>query len=210
MEILICDDHKVIREGVRGILEHSGRKFTLTETGSADETMSVLHKNKNKYQLLILDIALPGKSGIDLLLDIKAICPGLPVMMLSAHDENSMVRRSFKNGASGYLTKNFVFEELMQAIDSIIGGGKYVIPSLNHILMDEIGKNPDEFPHEHLTEKEMEVMLKLASGKKVGEIALELHKSSNTISTYKVRILGKMKLHNIPELYRYCAKHNLL
>jgi two-component system, NarL family, invasion response regulator UvrY len=208
MKILICDDQLVIREGVRRILEKSSDDFQLDEAVTGKQTKDLL--NQNKYQLLILDISLTDEDGISLLKDIKVIYPDLPVLMMSIHTEKSMVTRSMKNGASGYLPKSFVYEELLSAIHTINKGGKYIAQSLNDHIIDEISQTPAEFPHLVLSDIELEVAQKYVSGKTTVQIADEMNRSQSTIRTHKAKILSKMSMKTLDELHHYFMLHKLL
>lgn len=210
IKVLIADDHSVVRSGIKQILsEESDMKVT----GEARNSQEVIEKiSKDKFDVLVLDITMPGKSGLEVLNDIKKIQPNTPILILSMHPEEQFAIRALRSGASGYLTKDGAPEELVIAIRKIHGGGKYISESLAEVLafdLEERGKGRI-VPHENLSDREFQVMCMIAAGKSVKEIAKELFLSVKTISTYRARILEKMKMKSNSELTYYAIQNKLI
>jgi DNA-binding NarL/FixJ family response regulator len=205
--VLIADDHAIVRKGLRQILEENS---DITVTAEAVNGQDVLEKMRNgSFDLVLLDISMPGRNGLDVLKDIKASHPGLPVLMLSMYPEEQYAVRALKSGASGYLTKESAPDELMEAVKKVIKGGKYISSSLaEKLAMDLTGGSIN--PHEMLSDREFQVMAMIASGKAVKEIADELSLSVKTISTYRTRVLEKMNMHNNAEITRYAIENRLV
>ncbi len=191
MNILIADDHTVVREGLKQILTGvSG----VTQIDGVTDGNELMEKIKEKdYDVVVLDISMPGKSGLEVLKELKILKPKLPVLMLSIHPEGQYAVRVLKAGASGYLTKDSASEELVTAVEKIFSGQKYITPSLAEKLAD-FSWGGDKLPHEKLSDREFEVFKMFAAGKTVKEIADNLFISVKTVSTYKVRIFEKMNL----------------
>ncbi len=208
MKILIVDDHPVVRHGLRLLLEAQPDVTQVGEAGSAAAAMEALRGGE--WSVLVLDIDLPDRSGFEVLRDVSARWPKLPVLILSIHPENIMAVRMLKSGASGYLNKESAPAELMQAIKRIAGGHRYVSPTLAQLLAEQIGADAGKAPHERLSAREFQVFRLIAAGKPVGEAAGILNLSANTVSTYRARILEKMGLANNAEMMRYAAEHELL
>src|ERR1700752_26302 len=203
--ILTIDDHEVVREGVKGLFA-SG----LAEFGEARNSIEALGLIRDhEWDIAILDISLAGRSGLDVLKEIKQTRPKLPVLMLSMHAEDQYALRAFKAGASGYISKASSRDELRQAVLKVIKGGRYVSPSLAERIV--LGLNATgKAAHEHLSDRELEVLCLIASGKTVGEIAAGLSLSDKTISTYRRRILDKMQLNTNAELTHYAIRNGLV
>lgn len=207
IRILVADDHAVVRQGVKQILAEVNDMAVKDEAQNGSETMEkVLH---NDYDVVLLDISMPGRSGLEILEDIKNQRPKLAVLILSMHPEEQYAVRALRAGASGYLTKASAPQELIGAIRKVAGGGKYVTSSLAEKLADEMEIDTEKQPHERLSNREHQVMLMLASGKSVSDIADELCLSVKTISTYRTRIMDKMAMKKNAELTLY-AVHNKL
>lgn len=207
MKFLVADDHAVTRTGVKHILSE---QFKNASFGEAQTGYEVLERvSKHNWDLLLLDISMPKGRGIDLIKEIKVRSPKLPILVLTMYSEEQYAVRAFKNGASGYLSKESVPEELNKAVNKILSGGRYVSSSLAERLAQDLGGPGDKPLHELLSDREMEVLRQLAQGKSVTEVAEELSLSVKTISTYRSRILLKMKLKNTPELMRYAIQHGL-
>jgi DNA-binding NarL/FixJ family response regulator len=162
------------------------------------------------WDLVILDITMPGRSGVDVLRNLKALRPKLPVLVLSMHPEDQYGKRVLKAGASGYMNKESAPEELIKAVRKLLSGGRYVSPTLAETLAVDLGRDDGTPAHERLSDREFEVLRKMASGKTVGQIAQELHLSVPTVSTYRARILEKMGMSNTAELIRYALSHHLV
>ena len=163
-----------------------------------------------EFDIIVLDISMPGKSGLELLGDIKSFKPEQKVLMLSMHAENIYAKRTFLAGASGYMTKESASDDLIDAIHKINNGGKYISPVMAEILIDNIGFNINNSPHEQLSNREYQVFEMLAIGKKVFEIAQELNLSSKTVSTYRTRIMDKMSVNSNSELTQYAIANNII
>jgi DNA-binding NarL/FixJ family response regulator len=208
LKILIADDHAIVRRGIKDIL---AEEFTTAEFGEADSAPHVLDlARKQKWDVLVLDITLPGRSGLEVLKDIKHECPKLPVLILSMHSEDQFAIRTLRAGAVGYLTKENASEELVKAIRKILGGGRYVSSALAEKLIAMLATHSEKLPHESLSDREYQVMSMIASGKAAKEIATELSLSAKTISTYRARILEKMKMQNNAELIHYAISNHLV
>jgi two-component system invasion response regulator UvrY len=203
--VLIADDHPIVRRGLKQIVADQP-DMTVTEAGDGPEALRLV--DKGGFDVVILDINMPGISGLDVLNQIRSRQPGLPVLVLSAHSEAEFAVRILKAGASGYLNKELAPEELVKAIRRVIGGKKYVSPAVAELLADSLGKDEDE-PHASLSDREYQVMLLIAAGKTVSEIAEEIALSVKTVSTYRARILEKMNLKNNAELMRYVIENKV-
>lgn len=208
LKILIADDFPLFRRGVKELLTDGLGEITVGECGDAYELQDLVRKKK--WDLVIMDITMPGTTGTEALKQLKANHPKLPVLVLSMHPEDQYAVRMFKAGADGYLTKGSAPEELVEAIKKILGGGQYVSPSLAETLALTLKTHTGGVPHEHLSDREYEVMCLIASGKTVSEIAETIHLGVTTISTYRARILEKMNLKNNAELTRYALERGLV
>jgi two-component system invasion response regulator UvrY len=205
--ILLVDDHVVVRDGIKKMLDGPAGPATF---GDAAEPHTALKlAEEQDWDVVVLDLSLKQRSGLDLLKDLKRVRPRLPVLILSMHSEEQYARRAFKAGASGYVTKDCSRAELLEAIQKVIGGSKYVSPALAEKLVVDLERGTDGPPHEVLSDREFEVFRLIASGKTVGEIAEILSLSDKTISTYRARLLEKMGMKNNAELTHY-AIHNKL
>jgi len=209
--ILIVDDHAVVRRGLKEIiLETVSRDVGFDEAASGREALQ--KTSNNNYDLVLLDISMPGRNGLDTLKAIKAEKPDLPVLVLSMYPEEQFAMRSFKAGASGYITKESAPEELQIAVNKILNGRQYISSYCSEMLLSELRnkKVTRESPHMILSNREYHVACLIASGKSLKEIALELVLSDKTISTYRSRILNKMNLKTNAELINYAIKHNMV
>jgi two-component system invasion response regulator UvrY len=207
IKILIADDHTVVRRGLEQIIAETPDIFV---AGEASNGWEVLEKVSNdNYDGVILDIAMPGKDGMDVLTQIKHEKPGLPVLILSMYPEEQFAVRALRAGASGYLTKESAPDELVTAIRKVSAGGKYISSALAEKLAFLL-QNTERPLHEALSDREYKVMCLIASGKTVTEIADELSLSIKTISTYRSRVLDKMNLKNNAELTHYAIKNQLV
>lgn len=204
-KILTIDDHEVVREGVKGLFASDVAEFGEARNGS--EALNLIRGGD--WDIAILDISLAGRSGLDVLKEIKQMRPALPVLMLSMHAEEQYAMRAFKAGASGYISKASSREELRQAVLKVINGGRYVSPSLAERMVFDLTTS-EKSPHEQLSDRELEVLCLIASGKTVGEIAEALSLSDKTISTYRRRILDKMRFNTNAELTHYAIKNRLV
>jgi len=206
IKIIIADDHPVVRKGLKQILSEETDVELVKEARNDSEVLNLLHAHD--WDAVVLDLTMPGRGGLELLTELKRLRPKLPVLVLTVHPEDQYAVRALKEGASGYMNKESAPEELVQAIRKIIRGGKYVSAALAEKLASMIGAEAQ--PHENLSIREYQVMLLIASGKTVSEIAEEMSLSIKTISTYRTRILEKMGMTNNVELARYAMKHNLI
>jgi two-component system invasion response regulator UvrY len=208
MNILITDDHAVVRRGLREILHDSLKDASFSQAGNADEALSQL--SRQAHNLLVLDINMPGRSGLDLLGDVKRLYPRLPVIVLSVQAEDQYALRCLKAGASAYINKDSAPDELAEAARKVLAGGRYVGASLAEKLVTILDDPSGKPKHELLSNREHEVMLLIASGVSLTEIGDRLHVSAKTVSTYRARILEKMQMKSNSELTRYAIGHNLM
>ena len=208
MRLLIVDDHGVVRRGLKEILLDEFAKITFEEAQTAQEALAQLQKQE--YELIILDISMPGKSGLDILKDLKEIRPRVPILLLSMHPEEQFARRALKAGAAGYLTKESIPEELVKAVRKVLAGGRYISSDLAERLAMDLTRGGDMPLHELLSDREFQVLRMLSSGKGVQDIADELALSVKTVSTYRARILEKTRMKNNAELIRYAVENHLV
>lgn len=206
--ILIADDHAVVRRGIKEILAERFEKTEFTEVANAQEALSAVRNQS--WSLVILDISMPGRSGMDVLADMKRARPEVPVLVLSMHPEEQFARRALKVGAAAYLTKENVPEELVKAARRVLAGRRYVTASLAERLAWELTDGADKPLHEILSDREFQVLRMIASGKTVKDIADELALSVKTVSTYRSRILEKTRMRNNAELIRYAIQNHLV
>ncbi len=208
IKIIIADDHAIVREGLKQVLADAP---DIAVTGESSEGQDLIEKlRKGKYDVVLLDVSMPGRNGIDILKQVRLEHPRLPVLMLSMHPENQYALRAMKAGASGYLTKETAPEELVKAIRKISSGGKYITSTLAEQMASMLGNEISDIPHKKLSDQEYEVFRLIASGKQVSQIAGEMFISVKTVSTYRSRILAKMNMANNAELMRYAIKNNLI
>ncbi len=208
IKIIIVDDHAVVRKGLKQIIEDSSDLSVVDEASSGFELLEKL--NDNQYDVVLLDISMPGKDGLDTLKDIKVHSPNLPVLIFTVYPEEQYALRVLKSGAAGYINKECAPDELIKAIRKVAQGGKYISPELAEILAGTIGGTGGHPDHETLSDREFQVMLMIASGKSVKEIAEDLSLSVNTISTYRNRILEKMNMKNNAEITKYAINNKLV
>jgi two-component system, NarL family, invasion response regulator UvrY len=208
MKILICDDHQIVRQGIRMILEQEREVEHIEEARDGTEVISLL--NKIIFDIIILDISLPGRSGLEILQSVKLKWPQVNVLMLSMHPEEKYAVRALKYGASGYLSKDSAAQELMLAIMKIANGGKYVSQSLGENLVSKFNPDNLKLVHETLSGREFEIMIQLANGKSIDEIANELFISRKTVTTYRSRLMLKMGFTKNTQLTKYCIENELI
>ena len=208
LKILVVDDHDIVRKGLTKVLVESLQPVKVDEAGSGQEAMSKVLKGE--YDMVVLDLKMPGKSGLDVLKEIKQHRPKLPVLILSMHPEEQFAIRAMRAGASGYLTKECAGDELVLAIRKALKGERYISGSLAEILAGGLDSDPEKPCHETLSDREYQVMLMIASGKPVGEIAKELCLSVKTISSYRTNILLKTRMKNNSELTHYAIQNKLV
>ena len=208
IKAIVCDDHPIFREGLKKIIGQS-RDITIADEVN-DGTALMEKAEAHRYDLVILDISLPGVNGLDVLKDLRRAGHEMPVLILSMHPEEQYAVRALRAGASGYVAKASVPEELLAAIRKVAAGRKYVSPSLAEQLASELDGSADKPPHEKLSDREFQIMRLIASGRKVKEIAADLHLSPATVGTYRARILSKLGLQSNAELIHYTIENKLL
>jgi DNA-binding NarL/FixJ family response regulator len=208
MKILIADDHAVVRHGLRQILADDFKKAAFGEASTGQEALSKVWNEK--WDVVVLDITMPGRGGLEVLKEIKKSKPKLPVLVLSMHPEDQFAVRVLKAGASGYMTKESAPQELVGAIRKVVGGGRHVSTSLAELMAAYISIDAQRSPHELLSNREFQVMRLIASGKTVSAIAKELSLSVRTVSTYRTRILEKTGMKTNAELTHYSIQNNLV
>ncbi len=207
-KVLIADDHAIFREGLKLVI---AKTLDMEVADEAENGFEVLSKvQSNDYDLVILDISMPGRSGLDVLADIKRLKPKLPVLIMSMHPEEQFALRAFKSGSSGYLPKGGSSHELINALQKISLGKRYLSPALAELLADGLGANSDRPPHDELSIREYQVMCMIATGIKPQQIADELGMGVKTVGTYRARIFKKMHMNSNAELARYVLEHGLL
>lgn len=208
IKILIADDHSVVREGLKQIVAESPEMAVRGEAVNGQQVLDLVYKTD--YDLILLDIAMPGRGGIDTLKQLKIEKPEIPVLILSMYPEDQYALRAIKAGASGYLTKESAPEELIGAIKKVARGGKYVSTDLAEKLVENLGKDTEKPDHTMLSDREYQVMTMIATGKTVKEIGDELSLSVKTISTNRTRALEKMGMKNNAEFTYYAIKQGLV
>lgn len=208
--VLLVDDHEVVRKGLRAILDDRFAGIVVAEASSGDEALAALG-DACPFDAVILDLTMPGRSGIDLLSEIKHRHPRLPVLIMSLHGEEQFAVRALRAGAAGYLTKSAAPEQLIAAFERIVRGGRYISQPVAERLAAAAATGDDAgAPHDRLSQREFEVMRGIASGESVGEIAERMHLSAKTVSTYRARLLEKMGMVNNSELTRYALQNGLV
>ena len=208
MNILIADDHAVVRRGLKEILADAFPGAHFAEAGNGDEVLSQLAKSK--YGVLMLDINMPGRSGLDVLREVKHAYPQLPVIVLSIQPEEQYAMRCLRAGAAAYINKESAPEVLAQATKKILEGGRYVSPRLAEKLISSLDEPIDKPLHDSLSDREHEVMRMIAAGSSLTAIAEQLHISVKTVSSYRARILEKMNMESNAEITRYALDHKLI
>jgi len=210
IKVILADDHALMRDGLRRILE-SAREIEFQVVGEGcDSATTLALVREHDAQVLVLDLSMPGRSGVDLVKQIKDEKPALRILVLTMHAEQQYAVRAFKAGASGYLTKECASKELVSAVTKIASGGVYISMTMAERFAQSLNEPADTLPHQRLSDREFEVFRRIASGQTITEIAQELCVSAKTISTYKVRILEKMQMPHEAALVRYAMRHKLL
>ena len=207
IRVLVADDHAVVRRGVVQILAESPHIVVAGEAATGGQVLQAVREND--YDIILLDIAMPGGSGLEVLKQLRSLDPNVRVLILSMYPEKQYAVRALKAGAAGYLTKDSAPDELIEAIDRISQGGKYITRSLAQELAGELGGKAGQDPHEALSDREYQVMRLLAAGKNVTEISAQLSLSVKTVSTYRARILEKLDLKTTAEIMRYALERGL-
>lgn len=208
IKLLIADDHAIVREGLKQLFALDGGIQIAGTCVNGAETLEALRTGRP--DLLLLDMTMPGISGIELITRIKALQPALPILVLSMHNEPQIARRALAAGAAGYLTKDSDPEVLLAAIRKVATGGRHIDASLVEAIVFETGIAGEEAPHEQLSEREQQILKLLVAGKSVNEIADALIISNKTVSTHKARLMQKLNLSNNAELVRYGVEHALI
>lgn len=208
IRILIADDHAVVRQGLKNILLEQSDMAIVGEASNTNELLELVRTVK--CDIIILDISMPERSGLDVVHDILRLQPRAAVLFLSMLPEQQFAIRAFKSGASGYIPKGSMPEEIIRAVRKIYRGGKYISPTVAESLASAVAVKVEKPPHELLSSREFEVMSKLAKGKTVTQIAQELHLSPKTVTTYRARVLAKLQLSSNAELARYALEHKLI
>ncbi len=207
-KILIADDHSVVRKGLKQILLEAFPSASVAEVGDAEDLLKKVMAQE--WDVVISDISMPGRSGLEVLQQIRQNHPRLPVLILSVHPEDQYAIRVLKAGASGYLNKDSAPEELVKAVNRVLLGKKYITPTIAEKLATALDQDADRNPHEYLSDREFEVLKLLAAGKSVSDIAEQLSLSVTTVSTYRARIMNKMNMKTNADLTLYAIEHKLM
>jgi two-component system, NarL family, invasion response regulator UvrY len=205
--IFIADDHSILRAGLKQILADEWPKATFGEAADAAQTLAALHKQT--WDVLILDLHMPGRNGFEVLQEVARHFPFLPVLVLSSTPEDQLGLRAIKAGAAGYLNKQTAPEQLVSAVQTVATGGRFITPALAAKLAHEFARTGTRAAHETLSERELEVFRLMVAGRPVKEIAAELSLNAKTISTFRSRVFEKLGVHNDIELLRYAQEHGL-
>lgn len=208
LRILIADDHAIVRKGLKQLILEEYLTAVIGEVGDVESLIKLVLKEE--WDIIISDISMPGRSGLEALQQIKIIKPAIPVLIMSMHPEDQYALRVFKAGASGYLSKDAVHQELIPAIQTIKNGRKFITPGVAEKLVGALDADTPKEPHEYLSNREFDVMKMLAAGKSITEIASQLSLSATTVSTYRSRILDKTGLKNNADLTRYALEKKLI
>lgn len=208
MKVLIADDHAIVRRGLKDILADEYQPLIIGEARNALEVLTLIRQED--WDIVILDISMPGKNGLEIIEDMKQLRPKLPILILTTHAEELYAVRALKLGAMGYLTKESATELLIEAIRKVLSGRKYISPALTDLLVGSITGSTEKLPHENLSNRECQILCLLAEGKTVGQIAEELFLSVTTVSTYRTRILEKMGMKTTAELIHYAINNHLI
>lgn len=208
IRLIIADDHSFLREGIKKTIQDESDMKIVGEAANANEALLII--KEMEPDVAIMDISMPGKSGLDVLKDLKVLKLRSKILILSMHPEDRFAIRALKAGASGYLTKESAPDELVKAIRTVLTGRKYVSKSLAEKLVDILSEDTDKLPHEQLSDREYEVFIKIAQGVKAVDIATELTISIHTVNTYRARILEKMDMSSNVELSQYAMHNNLI
>ena len=208
IKVLLADDHTVVRQGLRHILETAGEFEVVGEAVDFDEALELAHRVS--ADVLLLDLSMPECTGLDFISDIREAAPQLRILVVTMHAEQQYVTRAFNAGAAGYMTKESAGLELISALKKLSTGGVYVSVAMAERLAGRLRKPAQALPHQRLSKRELDVLRRIARGKSVTEIAAELDRSVKTVSTYKQRILEKLELPHEAALIRYAVRHHLI
>lgn len=207
INVIIADDHPIVRAGMKQILADFEDIFVAAEAGDGEDLLKKI--GENRFDVVLLDITMPGMGGLETLKRVKALKKELPVLMLSIHDEEQFAMRTLKAGAAGYLTKGSAPDELVKAIRQVSKGRKYISQDFAEKLAADLHQDVRRLPHERLSDRELQVLCMMAAGKTASGIASNLHISIKTVSTYRSRILEKMGMATNAELIAYAVKNNI-
>jgi len=208
IRILIADDHTLMRDGLKQILATAGDMIVAGEASDGFQTLDSVRRGE--LDLLLLDMSMPGRSGVELIKQIKAVKPRLPILVLSMHKESEYAVRTIRAGAAGYLCKDSASQQLLKAIREVAAGGRFISPEVAADLAFALILRDDRPLHALLSDREFLIFSKLAAGDGIGDIAQELNLSAKTVSTYKTRLLQKMRMSSVADLIRYALEHGLL
>lgn len=208
IRVLIADDHVVVRSGLKQLFALTGDIVVTNEAANGEEALVAL--KQGEYDLLLLDLTMPGISGVSLIAEVRALYPNLPILVLSMHNELQIAKRVLQAGAAGFVTKGSMQDILMDAVRKVATGGRYIDPLIAEQMMFEKTAVTDLAPHEQLSERELQILRMIAKGHGINEIAEELYISNKTVSTHKARLMQKMGFSSNAELVRYAADHNLV
>ncbi|HTL00951.1 MAG TPA: response regulator transcription factor [Vicinamibacterales bacterium] len=206
--ILLVDDHPVVRQGIKQVLADAFHPALMGEASNAEEGMAEI--KSTEWDVLVLDLSLPGTSGLDLLKDLRRERPTLPVLVLSMYSPDQFARRAMNAGASGYLTKDSDPNELIKAVGEVIAGRRYLNPAVIGEMVSPLQQESGQRPHEALSDREYQVLRMIASGLTVSQVATRLTLSVKTVSTYRARVLEKMNMKTTAELMHYGIQHGLI
>ena len=207
IDVIVCDDHPVVRHGLAWIIQNHMQVGSLREADSGHALLELVREKPG--DVVLLDVGLPGRGGLEVLRQLREEWPRLPVLMLSVHPAEQYALRALRAGASGYLTKDLAAQELVTAVKTVASGHRYLTAAVAERLADDLGRDADRDPHDTLSDREFEVLSLLGAGKSVSQIAAELCLSYNTISTYRSRVLAKLGLRTDADIIKYALKHGL-
>ena len=207
INILMVDDHSIVREGLRRIIDDTPKMNVADEASTGDEALKLIYENK--YDLILMDISMQGKNGLQALKEIKKYDKNIPVLMLSMHAEEQYAMRAMKAGASGYLTKDSASEQLVHAINKIYRGRKYISEEVAELLVTDIYHDEDKHLHEYLSDREFEIFKLIVRGQTLKKIASNLNISDKTVSTYRSRIMKKMNMSSTSDIIHYAIENQI-
>ncbi len=210
VRVMIVDDHRIVREGLRQVLADYEGITVVADAANGGEAMQWLRASPGGVDAVLLDIALPGRDGLEVLKQIQAECPGLPVLMLSTYPDNQFAVRCIRAGAAGYLNKSADPDDIVAGLRKAAAGGRYLTAAVADLLANAVSEVSPQAPHELLSQREHQVFRLLAQGQSVGQIAASLNLSSNTVSTYRARILEKTGARNDVELALYAVRQQVV
>lgn len=207
IRLLIVDDHGIVRKGLKQIVAENPDMVVAGEAASGEEALQLAREQE--FDVAIIDIAMPGRGGLDIIKSLRALRPSLKIIMLSMYSEEQYAIRSLRDGASAYLTKANATDELVKAIETVASGKRYITPSVAERLASYIEEDSSRLPHESLSDRELQVLVMIGSGKSMSEIAVDLSLSIKTVSTYRARLLEKMGMDSNAQLIKYAVQHRL-